>query len=268
MRIGITVTAFNRREFTEQCLLSILWSKPQETAVCLVDNGSTDGTRELLLEYYNKHDIFKHIIFNKDNLYVGRAINQGWGLLASNCDAVMAINNDFLLAPGWDNNVRACMEELNIDWLIGSVRPSWAQYSKKTLTGKGTYTNFRGMGAAICLRSKHFINGIRPSSELWGRPGYVGHGSSWYKKLKESFPDQEVIRLASPGIVVRNSEYIKPEYVEYYNQTFNTRGRENQLARFRALDKAGKPRGWMDWKEFLKRYHLREWRLSILRRQF
>ena len=252
LKIGINITSFNRKEFTEQCIKSFLWSKAEDIEICLVDNGSTDGTREMLLDYQNKYDIIKHVILNKDNLYIGAAIRQGWSLLSQTCPLLGCMNNDYLVEPGWEGNVRACFEELKLDYIVGSVKVPFHPVID-TSSGKGHYTLTEGAGAGYFIRTEHFSKGFFPSTRPFSL-GYVGPGPSWHKTLRRNFKG---FRLASPGVIVRKSEYLKPEYVEYYNQTFGVRGRENQLEKFRSMGK-GMSRGWMDWDTFLKIYYPRK----------
>jgi len=248
LSIGLNITAFNRIKFTEQCLLSILWSKPQETVVCLVDNGSTDGTRSLLIEYQKKYEIFKHVVFNKDNLYVGGAINQGWKLLSASCDVLGNINNDFLVEPGWDQNVRACIQDFNLDYVVGTIKPSRQAIS--TPSG-GRYSMPCDNGGAVFLKTAHFLNGFYPSIKPFSKD-YVGPGPAWHKRLRSNLKG---VRLASPGVLVRDSEYLNPDYIDYYDATFETRNMNHKLKRFRMLDKSGNPRGVTNWNQFLEKYY-------------
>lgn len=250
MKIGINITTFNRIEFTRQCLQSLLWTKP-DINIAIVDNGSTDGTREMLLDFQKKHDIIKHLVFNKDNLYIGRAMNQGWSLLAVDCDVLGNINNDFLVEPGFLENIKACLNELDLDFVVGTVQPKREGERQITPSGKGHFTKLIDAGGAVFIRTKHFLNGFHPSSKPFSK-GYVGPGPQWHKKLRTNLKG---VRLARPGVVVRDSEYNNPKYVKYYDKTFSTRGRPQQLDKFRALDRQGTPRGWMNWETFLQTYY-------------
>ena len=251
MKIGINLTTFNRLEFSEQCLKSLLWSKPQETVISIVDNGSTDGTKEMILDYQNTYPSIKHVVLNKENLYIGAAIRQGWSLLSEDCPLLCCINNDYLMEPGWDINARACFDEMGIDYLVGSIRFDIEHKKQITPSGNGHYVLTKDAGAGYFIKREHFLNGYYPSTRPFSAK-YVGPGPSWHKRLKRNLIG---FRLASPGVVVRKSEYNKPEYVEYYNKTFGIRARQAQLVRFRQLEDSTRPRGWMNWQEFLQKHY-------------
>ena len=247
-RIGLHITTFNRLEFTKQCVQSIIWSKPQNTEMIIVDNASTDGTVDYL---YNLTDAgyTDNIIFNKENKHLGYAVNQGWEVLSKTCDVLGWINNDFLFEPGWEKNVNYCFKDLKLDCVIGTVRPDRENIKKTTING-GTYTDVLDVGAAYFVTKECYEKGVSPSTAKFSK-NYVGPGPSFHKKLKGF----KFIRLAHPGILVRNSEYNKPEYVEYYNNTMSIRGRENKLNKWRKLDQKGKPMGWCNWDSFVDKHY-------------
>ncbi|OYT16003.1 MAG: hypothetical protein B7C24_10170 [Bacteroidetes bacterium 4572_77] len=247
--IGLHITTFNRLEFTKQCIQSILWSEPTNTKITIVDNASTDGTIQWLDNLYDSSPIVTNVIFNENNKHLGYAVNQGWKILSKTCDILGWINNDFLFEPGWEANVLTCFEDLNLDCLVGTVRPDRENIKKTTKNG-GMYTNVLDVGAAYFVTKESYEKGIKPSIAKFSK-NYVGPGPSFHKKLR----GLNFVRLAHPGVIVRDSEYNKPEYVEYYNQTMSIRGREGKLNKWRKIDKLGKPRGWGNWEGFLKKYY-------------
>jgi glycosyltransferase involved in cell wall biosynthesis len=249
MKIGIHVTTYNRLEFTKQCIQSILWSRPSNVIITIVDNASTDGTVEWLNELYDSTPMVTNIVFNKENMHLGYAVNQGWEILSKTCDILLWQNNDFLMEPGWEENVNHCFEDLKLDCVVGTVRPDRENIKKTTING-GTYTDVLDVGAAYFVTKECYEKGITPSITEF-RKDYVGPGPSFHKKLK----GLKFVRLAHPGVLVRDSEYNKPEYIEYYNKTMNIRGREDKLNKWRKMDKLGNPRGWCNWDSFLDKHY-------------
>lgn len=72
MKVSIIIPTFNQLEFTKLCLNSIVkntWDIEHEVVV--VDNASTDGTREFL----RQNGVF--CLENRENLGVAKAWNQG-----------------------------------------------------------------------------------------------------------------------------------------------------------------------------------------------
>jgi glycosyltransferase involved in cell wall biosynthesis len=249
MKIGLHITTYNRLEFTKQCIQSILWSKSDNTVVTIVDNASTDSTVEWLHELYDLTPMITNVIFNQENKHLGYAVNQGWEILSKTCDVLGWINNDFLFESGWDGNVRTCFQDLDLDCLVGTVRPDRENIKKTTING-GTYTDVLDVGAAYFVTKEAYEKGVFPSIAEFSKD-YVGPGPSFHKKLK----GLKFVRLAHPGVLVRDSEYNKPEYVEYYNKTMGIRGREGKLNKWRKMDKSGNPRGWCNWDSFLDKHY-------------
>lgn len=94
--VSIIIPLFNKVEFTQQCLESIAAQTPAGLfEVILVDNASTDGTRELLAQL--EGDVT--VITNQQNLGFAKACNQG--AAASKGKYLLFLNNDTEAHPGW-----------------------------------------------------------------------------------------------------------------------------------------------------------------------
>lgn len=252
--VGVTITTFNRKRFTEQCFKSIIWSKPKNVKMVVVDNASRKETKKLIRKFSEENsDLIEKVIFNKENYYVGKAIVQGWEYLSKTCDILGCINNDFFVEPGWEDNIIRCFSELNIDFVIGSVDPKKEKIRKKTPSGKGFYnTPVGGVGSAYFILTKHFLRGFYPSSIPF-KSGYVGPAPSYHKKLLRG--GLKGVRVCHPGAIVRNPEYTNPELVEYYNKTFKIRGLMRVLRIRRSKEKSGSSHGIWNWNEFLLNCH-------------
>jgi glycosyltransferase involved in cell wall biosynthesis len=250
MKIGIHITTWNRCLFTEQCLKSLFWSKPKNIELLVIDNNSTDGTINLLKEY-EKNNIMR-VIYNDKNEGLGFAVNQGWGELSKTCDVLGWINNDFLFEPGWDVNVESCFTELKLDYIVGTVRPDRENIKQITSSGNGKYNTINDVGAAYFLIAKHFKKGARPLSDPFYK-GYTGPGATFHYLLRDTKKFNGV-RLAHPGILVRDSEYQK-EYKTYYEETCKIRGMEKTLQKYINLENSGGRMGWINWNEFIDKYY-------------
>ncbi len=91
---SITFACLNQSSYTKKCIESLIATDVDLTRVVVVDNGSTDATREVISSYPEIH-----LISNKANLGCGVAWNQGVLLLQTEWTIVM--NNDVILGPGW-----------------------------------------------------------------------------------------------------------------------------------------------------------------------
>lgn len=117
MRVFAVVVNWNGGQANLACLRSILAEGLRGTDVIFVDNGSTDGSRELVAREFP----LVTRIENDANLGFGEAANQGASAaLAAGAQAVFFVNNDVVLAPGV---VARLTSVLASDRAIGIVGP-------------------------------------------------------------------------------------------------------------------------------------------------
>lgn len=104
---AITFACLNQIEYTKQCVNSLIATGIDLSRVCVVDNGSTDGTRE-----YLQSIPFGAVILNKQNLGCGVAWNQG--ALALQAEWTVVMNNDVICPAGWLEGLIAAAERHNL----------------------------------------------------------------------------------------------------------------------------------------------------------
>jgi GT2 family glycosyltransferase len=97
--ISVVVVAPDGLPFTRLCLESVLLNSTDADAeVVVVDNGSTDGTREYTVALAER-DSRVRVLRNEENTGFGPAVNRG--LVAATGDALIVLNNDTVVPPGW-----------------------------------------------------------------------------------------------------------------------------------------------------------------------
>jgi GT2 family glycosyltransferase len=85
------IVTYNAVRWIDRVVIGLLEST-YKTSIIIVDNGSTDGTQELILEKYNK---YVHLIDTKLNLGFGRANNFGIKYaIDRHADYVFLLNQD------------------------------------------------------------------------------------------------------------------------------------------------------------------------------
>jgi GT2 family glycosyltransferase len=103
----ISVLCFNRRVMTERCLRSVIEHSPADTEIIVTDNGSVDGTAELLAGMAEA---------DRRLTIVTNARNEGIsGPKRRSCERARApyfvsIDNDAWVGPGWLNALRAPLD--------------------------------------------------------------------------------------------------------------------------------------------------------------
>ncbi|MGS5021999.1 glycosyltransferase family 2 protein [Paenibacillus sp. JJ1683] len=113
-KVSVVLVAYNNLNYTRDCVESILMNTDNvEFELILVDNGSTDGTKE----YFDSIPGAK-VIHLKYNLHVVKGFNIG--LMAAEGKYSAAVCNDFIFTPNWLKNLMICIES---DPEIGYVSP-------------------------------------------------------------------------------------------------------------------------------------------------
>jgi GT2 family glycosyltransferase len=104
---AITFACYNQVEYTKQCIDSMIKHGVDLSRVVVVDNNSSDGTRDYLdtLPLGGK-------IYNKTNLGCGVAWNQG--ALALQAKWTIVMNNDILVSENWIENLIQAAEKNNV----------------------------------------------------------------------------------------------------------------------------------------------------------
>ncbi len=98
-KVSIIIVTFHNLDFTRQCIDSVLANTLHpDLEIIVVDNASTDGTREYLRELEKQHGNFT-VILNDENAGFARANNQG--LRAAAGDYLVLLNNDTVVPRGW-----------------------------------------------------------------------------------------------------------------------------------------------------------------------
>ncbi len=94
MDISVVIVSFNTKKLLDDCLTSLYKSirgQLFDVEIIVVDNASTDGTREMLINKYPK----VRTIFNSENVGFGRANNQGIRKAAG--EYVLLLNSDTIV---------------------------------------------------------------------------------------------------------------------------------------------------------------------------
>ena len=102
MKTAVVILNWNTRDFLDRFLPGLVASMPQGAEVVVADNGSTDGSRELLSE---KFPVVKRIFFDTNLGFTG-GYNKAFEVLCDMPEAVdleyfVLINSDIEASSGW-----------------------------------------------------------------------------------------------------------------------------------------------------------------------
>ncbi len=110
--VSVTIVTYNSSRFIGRCLESVLAQKYPRLEVIVVDNASTDGTREVLEGFRDRC----RIVYNAEN--VGFAAAQNQAIRVARGDWILTLNPDMLLLP---NFVQALVAAGRLDPQVGTV---------------------------------------------------------------------------------------------------------------------------------------------------
>lgn len=100
--VSLVIPLYNQVEYTRRCIESIERCTQAPYELILIDNASTDGTRE----YVNQ--VKATVITNATNLGCAKAWNQG--VRAATGTVIAILNNDIVVTPGWLKGLMDFME--------------------------------------------------------------------------------------------------------------------------------------------------------------
>ncbi|WP_299759209.1 glycosyltransferase family 2 protein [uncultured Pontibacter sp.] len=104
----IVIPVFNRKNFTKECLLSLKRGTNQNYKIIVVDDGSTDGTADMLREEFPEVEV----LFGDGNLFWTASVNMGIKhALQLGADYIMTLNNDLEVAEDYVENTYKSMAQ-------------------------------------------------------------------------------------------------------------------------------------------------------------
>lgn len=147
-KYSITFACYNSVEYTKLCIASMVKNGTPLNRLVVVDNGSSDETRDYLstLPLGGK-------IFNHQNLGCGVAWNQGALALQSEWSIIM--NNDVLVSANWIENLIQTAESQNLKVISPALIEGPLDYDFESFANEAQVKmrNVHRIGAqhAVCL---------------------------------------------------------------------------------------------------------------------
>ncbi len=243
----IVIPVFNRKKFTRECLLSLRKQTNQQFKVIVVNDGSSDGTAEML-----RDDFPEVIVINGDgNLFWTAATNLGIRYaLKQNAAYVMTLNNDTLCPPDFIENMyywaqkkqQALLGALalesstnapvyggeNMNWLLNKFEPVLHSLSPDKQHGLHRVTHFPGRGLWIPKKVFDTI-GLFDEKKF---PHYYADYDFTYTATRAGFEvycnyDSKLLTYPteSGDRQIRKKKTLK----NYYNHLFGIRGGGNLI---------------------------------------
>jgi len=154
--VSIILLNWNGKQFLQDCIRSICAQSYRNYEVIIIDNCSTDGSREYLLQQYNHYQLF----LNDVNL--GYCGGSNLGIRKTKGEYVLILNPDIILHADFLAHIIKAVE---CDSSIGIATGKLLRFDKKTLDSTGQFLRKnltpleRGYG--------------EPDTGKYNQPGYV-----------------------------------------------------------------------------------------------
>lgn len=219
-KLLIYIVSYERKSYTQGTIECLMKPNIPNSQIIVCDNGSTDGTREWLIENQEKYQL--GLIFPEENLRVGGA----WTMLTqqfeeNDFDYILLLDNDGWITPKEPNWYQQCLDIFNSNPSIGSLglqrerRPGYFSMEK---TFDPNYTHQSRICGVKCYDTIYYAAFRLDKFPLWYNTmkswphKFIGdkigahYNSIGYRTLK-----------LSPGYITDISEYNfdNKEHIEY-----------------------------------------------------
>jgi GT2 family glycosyltransferase/glycosyltransferase involved in cell wall biosynthesis len=130
-RVSVVIVAFNNLDLTRACIDSVLANSTlPDLEVVVVDNGSTDGTREFLAATERRARNVR-VIANRENRGFPAANNQALANVTG--EVIVLLNNDVIVPRGWLTGMLRCLADGSVG-LAGPVTNSIGNEARIAVT--------------------------------------------------------------------------------------------------------------------------------------
>lgn len=200
MKLHTVFITYNRLDCTKRSIESFLNTVDVPFTLAVVDNGSTDGTEEWLL---NERPAGIDALLLGVNKYPGFACNRGWELAPPKADFLQRADNDWEYLPGWCSHVAEAFS----DPRVGQVG---LRTDKEECFPDGRTVPWNVGGNNIIRRSL-WDAGLRYDERPWTELP-AGHSEDTYLSPAVEQMGYSWKRVKQPCIVGISVESIKDPY--------------------------------------------------------
>lgn len=124
-KVTVSIPTYNRCFYLKEAMDSVLNQTFCDFRLLITDNGSTDGTRELV-ERYSRQD--KRIVYNRFSSNLGPAANWKYALTTPKTKYVALLPDDDIWMPEYLRHAIKSMEETPDAALYGCITEAFGDY--------------------------------------------------------------------------------------------------------------------------------------------
>ena len=160
-KVSIVICVYNRKDFIKKCLESVLSQTYQHTSIIVIDDGSNDGTAEILESFKENEKI--HIHRNVQNL--GLMVSRNLGAAMTDSEIVAYLDSDCIAEPNWlEELIKPFTESNDIVITGGKINdPSPCNYWQIVMLGNNFLAHKSGyihkiIGCNMAFRRTFLLN--------------------------------------------------------------------------------------------------------------
>lgn len=209
MKIPVLMITWNRLEYTKRALTALMNS--DHVTVYIVDNGSTDGTREWLADQTTFGLQRPFIMFNRMNMGIAHAMNTF--LNATRFHLIAGkVDNDTIVPKDWALKLQDCLKHCDIvqakHHIIPATHPKgWKGFTAGMKRENGLVYNHYVGGSGILFKRTIVTEIPETENKIMGWRKF----QEKHPKLRKAFCEDVEIKLLD--------EHGYTDYPEYYKQT-------------------------------------------------
>jgi GT2 family glycosyltransferase len=249
-RVGVVIPNWNGAHFLDDCLGSLREQDYANTTVLVVDNASTDGSRELIASRFAEVMLYRC----DHNLGFTGACNLGANLLFSQgAKYVLLLNND---TEADRNLISALVSVAEADPRIGAVSPLIAYYDEPKHLWYGGGEVDLSSGVTRHVTEQNFLPGALPRATDWANGcAFFVSAAAWNAagelspEYFASYEDTDLsLRIRRAGFLVYVTGMTRLRH-----KVSSTWGNKGQFYFYTArnrllfLRRYGEPHAWLRW---------------------
>ncbi|MDO5555879.1 MAG: glycosyltransferase [Clostridia bacterium] len=120
-KVSIIIPVYNSGKYIAKCLDSVLEQTYKDFEIIIINDGSTDNSKEIIIQYEMKYsNILKYI----EQKNIGVAKTRNYGITIASGKYIMFIDNDDFINKDYIETFVRLIEKDNLDVVIGGYKRS------------------------------------------------------------------------------------------------------------------------------------------------
>lgn len=144
--LSVIIPVYNTEAYLADCLDSLLIRNSFEGEIICINDGSTDGSLQVLQNYAKRYSNIR--IISQENQRQGAARNEG--IKVAKCDYILMVDSDDMIAEG---SIQRILTQIDGEDLIYFMSCNYDQAQKNT-------SNYFGRRVALKMNGKEYFEHI------------------------------------------------------------------------------------------------------------